>query len=58
MLDFKKGSIVHLTENTNGLTKGTPVKVTKLIRHNAIELYEVQYQKNEPFLVVKCFLKK
>ncbi len=58
MLDFKKGSIVHLTANVNGLTKGTPVKITKLIRHNAIELYEVQYQKNEPFCVVKCYVQK
>jgi hypothetical protein len=57
-MSFKKGSIVQLTETINGVSKGSAVKVTKVIKQNALELYEIQYQNNEPFCVVKCHLKK
>lgn len=55
---FKKGSIVQLTETINGVSKGSTVKVTKVIRQNALELYEVQYKQDAPFVVVKCYVKK
>ena len=57
-MSFKKGSTVQLTETLNGVAKGSAVKVTRVIKQNALELYEIQYQDNEPFLVVKCHLKK
>ena len=60
-MNFKKGTIVHMTETINGngfrIAKGSSFNIVTVIKHQSVEAYEVQYQSNEPIIVCKCHIK-